>query len=291
KGSSTSGDSPETTPFVIRLGGTESVTEVYLWVGGENGECQRNEARNETNGTCGEIAGNPRSVGTDRQVGLGSGADALTLQNVIDAASGATNIVSCETSGLQGTPYEIFAFRNQAPGAMDVDPSGFGVTSFRVDVQPPNLPLINTTPQRQSTFRLSWGDPDPADLIQTWQFFFSTTDDPETATRLGISANTADRSQSIAASTLGLADGETGYIFMTAFDQAFVSERTTGGNESDLSPSVEVTNISTAGFCDLSGECAGCSASRVTIGEGSPGPVLWMLGLLIGMACFRRLRA
>jgi hypothetical protein len=161
-----------------------------------------------------------------------------------------------------------------------------------VDAQPPNQSLVNTTPQRQSSFNITWSDPDPADDIQLWSFWFSDIDDPDTAIELGITASLTDRSKSISAvNDLNLAEGESGYIFMTAFDQAFVSNND-GGNQSELSDGVMVTNISVAGFCDLSNDCGGCSVSRVNLagGGGGPGPVAWMLALLFAMACAWRLR-
>ena len=179
-----------------------------------------------------------------------------------------SSIVTCD-SGLRGTPYEIFVFRDTAPGASDVDPMNFGIAEFTVDVEPPNPPLVTTTPQTQANFNITWNDPNPADDIQLWSFWFSRTDDPSTADRLDLTAELSARSQSISSSFLGLADGETGYIFMSAFDQAFVTDAFTA-NESDLSASVEVTAVAVAGYCDVRPEdCAGCG------GCSTPSMVLW----------------
>ena len=275
---------PSDTTFQIRLGSIATVDVVYLWVGGENAQCNLVANRNETMGLCAEIALNPRSVGNDFLV------SAVILQDLLDARAGATEIVSCETSGLRGTPYEIFAFRDQAPGAGDVDPSMYGITQFFVDVEAPNAPRINTTPQEASTFAISWGDPDPPDDIQAWKFFVSDVNDPSTATDLGITASLTARSQSISSAQLGLETGETAYVFMNAFDQAFVSDDL-GGNVGELSEGVMLTSVQVVGFCEGTGDCGGCSVSPVNLAAGQgPSSIAWALGLLCTMACARRLR-
>jgi hypothetical protein len=277
--------SPSETTFQIRLGGTGSVNTVWLWVGGENAQCNLLANRNKDLGICAEmIAGNPRSVGSDFLI------SGITLQELLDARAGDTQIVTCETSGLTGTPYEIFAFRTSAPGAGDVDPSMYGITELFVDVEPPNQPRLNTTPQEASTFTISWGDPDPPDLIQAWKFFVSDVNDPSTATDLGITASLTSRSQSISSAQLGLETGETAYVFMNAFDQAFVSDDL-GGNEGELSAGVMLTSVQVVGFCDATGDCSGCSVSPVSLAHGGgPSPIAWVLGLLCAMAGAWRLR-
>jgi hypothetical protein len=274
---------PSETTFEIRLDNTGgALSTVFLWVGKQNAQCNLASNRNETMGTCAELSGNPRSVGSNFLV------SGLTLQDLLDARAGGTEIVTCESSGLTGTPYEIFGFRNQDPGAGDVEASAYGIAEFYVDVEPPNPPLISTDPQRQATFNITWGDPDPPDLIQRWSFLFSDTDDPLTAAPLGITASLNERSQTISAATLGLAAGGSGYIFMTAFDQAFVSNEL-GGNESEVSEGVMVTNVEVTGVCDATGECSGCSASPMSLAGGS-GQIAWVLALLLLVACVVRRR-
>lgn len=290
--------SPETTTFDIRLQNTgASIGQVFLWVGGENANCQQVENRNETLGVCAEIAGNPRPVGNNFTV------RDVVLQELLDAQSGNTQIVSCETSGLTGTPYEIFAFRGEAPGANNVDPANYGITSFFVDVQAPAQPQVDTTPQFQSNFNITWDDPDPPDDIQRWAFFCNAEDDPENATMLSFTAETGARSQTIAATTLeGLGcltpgaggDSSSGFVYVTAFDQAFVSNEL-GGNESDFSSAVEVNFVEVAGACASPTNpngipCDGCSARRFQIAAGAFGPVTWMLALLFGFVVVWRLR-
>jgi hypothetical protein len=275
---------PATTTFEIRLQQTGSVSEVFLWVGGQNAQCNIAGNRNETMGTCGEVTGNPQSVGNNFTI------SGLTLQDLLDARSGSVEIVTCE-SGLRGLPHEIFAFRNQAPGSGDVLPADYGIAEFTVDVQPPNQPLVDTTPQRQSNFNITWGEPDPADDIQLWSFWFSETDDPATAERLdGVTAPLADRSKSISATTLGLGPDESGYVYVSAFDQAFVSNAPLQANESELSEGVQVTFVDVSGYCDVSGECSGCSVSPMMLANGQPGSGMWLLGLVFAIVCGWRLR-
>ncbi len=276
---------PSDVAIEIRLSQTSAVTDVFLWVSGENGGCEQVVNRDETRVTCAEVPGNPRSVRTNFLVGD------LTLQDLLDARAGTTEIVDCESSGLKGTPYEIFVFRDNAPGGGDVDASAYGIASFLVDVQPPNAPLINTAPQEAATFNITWGEPDPPDLVQTWSLWFSDTDDSSAAVEQGLTASLNERSMSVSASSLGLADGEFGYIFMTVFDQAFVSNDLSGGNESEFSESVKVTSTAVAGVCDVSDVCSGCSISTETLTSGSaPSPLAWVLGLLLIAACVWRLR-
>jgi hypothetical protein len=125
-------------------------------------------------------------------------------------------------------------------------------------------------------------------LIQRWSFLYSDTDDPTTAAPLGITASLNDRSRTISAADLGLAGGESGYVFMTAFDQAFVSNEL-GGNESEVSEGVMVTNVEVTGVCDATGECSGCSASPMSL-AGGPSQIAWVLGLLLPVAYVVRRR-
>jgi MYXO-CTERM domain-containing protein len=235
-------------------------------------------------GICAELSGNPRSVGSNFLVGD------LTLQDLLDARAGGTEIVTCDSSGLTGTPYEIFGFRNNDPGSGDIEATAYGIAEFYIDVEAPNPPRINTDPQRQATFNITWGDPDPPDLIQRWSFLFSDTDDPTAAAPLGITASLNERSQTISAQTLGLGAGESGYVFMTVFDQAFVSNEL-GGNESAVSEGVMVTNVAVTGFCDATGECSSCSASPMSLAStNGPSQIAWVLGLLLLVAYVVRRR-
>jgi hypothetical protein len=252
--------SPETTDFEIRLDNTAgSVREVFLWVGAEGANCNLFTNRNETQGICAELSGNPKVVGQDFLV------SDLFLQDLINARAGTNQIVSCESSGLTGTPYEIYAFRDQAFSGMDVPPENYGVAAFRVDVAPPAAPRVSTNPQEQTNFQIAWSDPDPPDLIQLWNFYSSRSSDPSTAMPLGITANLTARSQTIPASALGLTpEDPSAFVFMTAIDQAFVSNALEQGNEGELSDPVPVTLTAVEGVCGDS--CGGCAVAPMAFG-------------------------
>lgn len=278
--------SPEETNFEIRLADSGvSISSVFLWVGTGGAECQNLEQRSGTQGTCAELAGNPKIVGTNLLV------TGLTLQDLLDANGGLSDIVSCTSSGLTGTPYKIFAFRNNAPSD-NVPATDYGVTDFYVDVESPAAPLVNTTAQEASTFTISWANPNPPDDIQAWLAWASDVDDPTTAVSLEKFVQLSARQVSLTATELGLSDpGDTAYVFMQAYDQAFVSNQL-GGNQSELSEGVEVTFVNTVGFCEGTGDCTGCSAAPMNLASTrGPGGVLWMLGLLASMTfAWRRRR-
>jgi hypothetical protein len=242
--------------------------------------------RNQTNAPCAEIQPNPRVVGSNFLV------SGLTLADLLNAQSGANQIVTCDSSGLQGTPYEIYAFR-QAPGGSDVDPSTYGIATFDVDVEAPAIPNVNTTPQRQTNFNISWSNPDPPDKIQLWTFYVSDTDDPSTAVQLdGITASQSDLSKTISAQQLGLSLGESAYVFVAAYDQAFVSVANVveQANLGDLSSPVPVTYVEVGGFCDATGDCSGCSVSPMILPNGQPSQGLFLAGLLLAVLGVWRLR-
>ncbi|MGB5833214.1 MAG: hypothetical protein WBG92_14640, partial [Thiohalocapsa sp.] len=251
-------EDPATTTFQLQLQDQGIQESAWLWVGVDGANCNESDIRVETRGDCGEIAGNPRVIANDRIIGD------LTLQDLLDAQSGTTDIVSCESSGLTGTLYQIFAFRI-APGSQTVGPENFGVAPFYIDVENPNTPQVDTTPQRQSSFTIRWSEPDPPDnFLQAWGAYFSETATPPTDPKSPgpiRTVNQGSRDITISAADVGLGPGETGYFFITAFDQAFVSDPL-GGNVSAFSQPVEVTNIAVSGFCDVSEDCMGCSAYR-----------------------------
>ena len=267
-------DDPSEVTFTIRL--NEDAGEAYLWVGAQGAMCNVLANRNETQGICAEIPGNPRQVGQDNLI------SGLTLQDLLDARAGANQIVTCDSSGLAGTPFEIFAFRNDAFAGTDAE--SYGIAEFSVDVTAPNAPNVDTTPQQQANFTISWSQPDPPDDIQSWELFSSDTEDAATATSLGITTTRPDaRSLSVSADLLGLAEGESAFVFAAAYDSAFVSDPF-GGNRSELSDGVQVTAVPVAGYCDISGQCGGCSVSPMTLRGGTPGSVSWILMLVLALA-------
>jgi hypothetical protein len=246
------------------------------------------QRQQENLGLCAEMAGNPRRVGTNYLV------DGLTLQDLLDAKAGPNDIVQCDTSGLTGTPYQIFAFRSAPSG--DVSAESYGVADFYVDVESPAAPLVNTSPQTASTFGITWSNPNPPDNINAWRAWYSDTNDASTATATDLYVGLGDRSMTIAASTVGLTQpGETAYVFIQAYDQAIISndteEQALAGNQSELSEGVEVTYVDTVGFCEGTGDCTGCSVAPMSLAasQGASATV-WVFGLLAGMSVFRRRR-
>lgn len=275
--------SPEDTPFEIRLDQSNRISEVILWIGTAGAECNREAQRETIAAVCAPIRNaDPIPVATDFLV------TGLFLQDLLDPSTGEENpIATCDSSGLQGTEYRIFVFREAPAG--EVAPEQYGIASFRIDVAPPNAPVVNTSPQSQTNFQITWADPNPVDLIQFWSFYSSSENDPTTAEPLGITAPLSARSQTISSQALGLAEGETAYIFVNAFDQAFVSDAT-DANEGELSEGVMVTFVPVVGYCDATGNCGGCSVSPMTLIGGEPNSIPWILGLVFALFFGWRLR-
>jgi len=287
------GAGPEDTTFELRLENTgTSATQVWLWTGAAGAQCESLDQRqNEFLGLCAEIAGNPRAIGTNSLV------QGLTLQDLIDAKAGPNDIVQCDSSGLTGTPYQIFAFRNQPPSG-EVAAEGYGVADFFVDVQSPAAPLVNASPQTGSTFIISWANPNPPDEINAWLAWYSDTSDPSTAMATDLFTTLSDRSINISPGDIGLSEpGDSAYVFMQAYDQAIISndtsEQALAGNRSELSEAVEVTLIDDGGVdagvdagepSEPSGGSGGCSTSRAAV----PGRAAWLLALLFVLYLGRR---
>jgi hypothetical protein len=94
----------------------------------------------------------------------------------------------------------------------------------------------------------------------------------------------------LSASDVGLQEiGQTAYVYMQAYDQAYVSDKE-GGNQSELSDGVSVTYVETGGFCDATGSCTGCSAGPMTMAAAGPSAVISVFGLLCALAYRRRRR-
>ena len=282
---------PEDTTFEIRLENSGlAISQVYLWAGSGGAECEKlNQRQLGDLSLCAEIAGNPRPVGTNFLI------ENLTLQDLLDADAGTNDVVQCDSSGLTGTPYKIFAFRDQPPSG-DVLATGYGVADFFVDVESPAAPTVNTSPQEASTFSISWGNPNPPDEINAWRAWYSDSSDPSTATATNLFEPLSARSISISPSQVGLTQpGETAFVFMQAYDQAIISNDTTeqalAGNQSELSAAVQVTFVDTVGFCQGTGECSGCSAAPMNLAAPrGPANLLWILGLLAAVTLVWRRR-
>jgi hypothetical protein len=53
---------------------------------------------------------------------------------------------------------------------------------------------------------------------------------------------------------------------------------------------VSVTNVAVGGYCDISGDCTGCSASPMALWGQGASVMPWVLGLLFGGILLWRLR-
>jgi len=271
---------PVATTYEIRLS-TEAgtaVNQVYLWVGKQNGECNLNSNRTDITANCREMAGNPRTVNPDSLI------SGLTLQELID-----TGVATCDSSGLEGTPYEVFAFRNDDPGSTDVLPTDYGIADLTVDVTPPDeLNITNPDTLVGQSFVISWTR--PTDQIEFYRFYRSDVDDPAAATLLNITAGENATSQTVTAQQLGLAAGDTTYLYASAIDKAFQIDSSGIGNEGPLSVGTQVNAVETTGFCDATGSCSGCSVSPMTLLGGESGAFTWIVGLAFGLMFVWRLR-
>jgi hypothetical protein len=273
----------DSTTYQLRLS-TEAgtaVSQVYLWAGTQNGECNLNANRTDITANCREITGNPRTLEPDS---LLSG---LTLQELID-----TEIATCDSSGLEGTPYEVFAFRNTDPGSTDVPESDYGIAHLTIDVAPPNqLSVTNGNTLVGQNFTISWTR--PTDQIEFYRFYCSDDDDPGTATLTSITAGENATSQTISAAQLGPegCDATTTYLYVSAVDKAFQIASPGIGNEGPLSRSTQVNVEATSGFCDDPDvDCSGCSVSPMILANGQPGSGIWVLGLVFAVVCAWRFR-
>lgn len=272
---------PSNTTYQLRISTQTgaSVTNVYLWAGRENGECNLNDNRTDIQENCREIAGNPRTVEPDNLISN------LTLQELVD-----TGVVACDTSGLEGTPYEIFAFRNSDPGSTDVPEGDFGISPIIVDVTPPAALNINSdVTQVGSNFSIQWTR--PTDNIWIYRFYENDVDDAETATLLeNVTAGQNETSKTISAANLGMGVGDTRYLYVAAQDRAFIeSSGANGGNLGPLSVGTQVNFVETAGVCSATGDCGGCAVATIDRAARDVGSAILVISLAaIALAGWRR---
>jgi len=275
-------ESPADVPFTERIdtvSGT-AVDRVYLWVGGQNSQCNIPENRTDvTANRCQPVAGEAAQTLVGNNL-----IEGLTLADLTD-----TELVDCANTALEGQPYELYGFRNEPPGGQIVLPENFGIAQFKVDVTPPNPPNVSTEPPGLGeSFTMTW--PQPTDDLQLYRFYRNDVEDnPDTATLIvGVTADLNATSKEFTATGLNLEQDESTYLYATAVDKA--SAVPGNGNESDKSAGWMVTAAETAGFCDASGACTGCSVSPLSMIGGAQSSVAWMLGLLFATACVWRLR-
>lgn len=268
-------ESPADVPFqerIVTLAGTP-VSQVYLWVGEQNSQCELESNRTDITNRCRPVAGGAAQTLDANNLILG-----LTLADLTE-----TGLVDCANTALEGQPYELYGFRNEAPGSQDVLPENFGVAAFKVDVTAPNPPNVSTEPSGLGeSFTMTW--PQPTDDLQLYRFYRNDLEDnPDTATLIdGVTADLNATSQNFTATGLGLGQDESTYLYATAVDKASVVPG--NGNESEKSAGWMVTAAETAGFCDASGTCTGCSVSPISIIGDAPSSAAWMLGLLFAAA-------
>ena len=267
------------TVYDVTLTNGDGVTEVFMWAGVENGNCQENDSRTNLQELCRPMASsNPRIVGDNATV------FDLTLQELVD-----TTLVDCNNTALEGQPYEIYSFR-RAPGSDDVPPADYGTAAFRVDVTPPEqLVITSDLAPEGSTFTISWNTPADSNSIAEYKLYEGATADASAATDTGVTAGQNKKSISVSAGELGLLPGETTYLFVSAIDIAAM--RIGDGNEGELSEATFVTAAETVGFCDdPTVDCSGCSVSPMILANGQPGSGPWLFGLLCAIVFGWRLR-
>jgi hypothetical protein len=269
------------TDYELTLTNSSGVTQAYLWAGIENAGCETETNRTDQTLRCRPIGGNPYTIGDNATI------SGLTLQNLID-----TEVVDCENTALEGQPFTIYAFRNEDPGANNVDVTGYGVAPFRVDVTPPEeLNITSASVQEGSTFNVSWSTPTDSQSIAEYRMYASETDDPDAAEAGGVVATAGQNAKSISASAtaLGLGEGEEIYLFVSAVD--FAAVNVGDGNEGQLSASTLGIAAATGGFCDdPEVDCSGCSVSPFMLPSGQPGTGLWVIGLVFAIVVGWRLR-
>ena len=101
---------PAATLYDLTLTNGNGITQAYLWAGVQNGLCNENAKRTDTQELC-----RPMASSTPVNVGDNATIVDLTLQELVD-----TGIVDCANTALEGQPYEIYAFRSEDPGGNDV---------------------------------------------------------------------------------------------------------------------------------------------------------------------------
>jgi len=270
---------PASVFYDVTLFNGDSVTSAYMWAGIQNGGCEDEANRMNTSERCRVLASSPRTVGDNATV-----VD-LTLQELID-----TTIVDCANSALEGQPYEIYSFRNEAPGANTVPPEGYGIASFVVDVVPPDeLTITSGAEQVGSTFTVSWESPTDSNSIAQYKLYRNDDPDSATATDTGFTADQNAKSVSVSAAALGLGTGDSTFLFVSAVD--FAAMRVGDGNEGPVSEATMVTAAETGGFCsDPTVDCSGCSVSPMMLANGQPSSGVWLFGLIFAIVCGWRLR-
>jgi hypothetical protein len=277
-------EDPSSTLFDLTLTNGAGVTQAFIWVGsGDNPGCQDEANRTSDTLRCRPLASNPKQVGDNTTV------FDITLQELIDS-----EIADCENTALTGAVYQLYAFRNEDPGANNVPIEGYGVAPFRIDVTPPDQLSINdTSDQVGSTFNVGWANPSDSEQISLYELYSAPTDDPDDALANGpvASAGRNSRSISISANSPDLRYGDDGatYLYAAATDEASVD--LVNGNMGALSAPTRGIAAETFGFCDDPDvNCDGCAVSPLVLAGGQPGVGLHVVGFLAAFVAARRRR-
>jgi len=273
---------PANTEYILTLANFDGVREAFLWVGGQQDNCQSSENRNDNiPPICAPLADSQSRV-----LGPNGNITELPLQELLD-----TGVVNCENGATTGEAYELYAFRNTAPGTTDVTGDGYGVAAFKVDVVPPlQLTITNLPEVEGSSFTLSWNSPVDDENVPQYRVYRSDTGNPEDVGDTPI-ATTGQGSNSItiSAGSLQLEDGAATFLLVSAVDNA--ATNVGDGNEGPLSEPTRVIGAATFGFCDDPNvDCSGCSVSPLRRPDGQPGSGLWVVGLVFAIVLGWRLR-
>ncbi len=270
------------TDYILTLTNFDGVIEAFLWAGGQQDNCQRSENRNDNvPPICAPLADSQsRVVIEDGNI------PNLPLQELLD-----TGVVSCENGATTGQAYELYAFRNTAPGTTDVTGDGYGVAAFKIDVVPPQQLTMTNEPELEgSSFTLKWNSPADDENVPQYRVYRSDTGNPEDAGATPI-ATTGQGSNdiNISAESLNLEEGQETFLLVSAVDNA--ATNVGDGNEGPLSEPTRVSSAATFGFCDdPSVDCSGCSVSPLRRPDGQPGSWLWVMGLVFAVVLGWRLR-
>lgn len=272
---------PAATTYELTLTNGSGVSQAYLWAGTEQAGCEQVDNRSDQLDVCRQVTGNPQTVGDNATM------TDLTLEALVN-----TGVFDCENTALEGRTYWIYSFRDTDPGGSVVGPEGYGIAPVTIDVTPPNELEIESQPvQEGSEFTVSWKTPTDSQSIAQYKVYASATDDPAAAEAGGVRGTAGQNSKSISvsASSLGLAEGEEIYLFVSAVDFAAVDVG--DGNEGPLSESTTGIAAATGGFCDDPNvDCSGCSVSPLVLASGRPGSGAWTMGVLLAILLGWRLR-
>jgi hypothetical protein len=276
-------DARDTTDYILTLVSSGGVSNAYLWVAEKNNNCQESDSRNDIE-VCAQLPNSQPQIVDDN-----GNIPGLLLSELL-----ATNIVDCDNGVDIGIEYELYAFRNEPPGTNLVLPADYGVAEFTVDVvAPTKLTITSAAELTGSSFTIVWNKPSDSANVPRFNVYQGSNEDGSDVnvgvdTPVATSGLDSDNA-TVNATTLGLGEGESTYLFVTAVDDASVNVG--DGNESELSDATLAVFAATAGFCDDPAvDCSGCSVSPWVLANGQPSSGLWVVGLVFAIVVGWRLR-